>query len=69
MMLMFKRLRWLWFAIALYGLLTTPSALLGARGTHLPLFVVILALTIRFATIFWLMNLWWKYRPSNQQPD
>ncbi len=68
-------LRWLWFAMALFGLLTTPFAVLDAYrlglSDHRLIAVAILAFSIRFAMIWLFFSLWLKYAPAKvrQEPE
>ena len=63
----FAKFRWLWFAMAMYGLITTPFAATNAYrealSYHRVIFPMILALFIRVGTIYLFFSLWLKHRP------
>jgi hypothetical protein len=65
-------IRWGWFAIALVALLGTPHAAISAfhmgASEHKLAAILAVALAIRLAIIWFLLALWWKFRPSSQQP-
>jgi fluoride ion exporter CrcB/FEX len=54
--------------MALYGVLTTPSAIIDAfrlsKANHWFIGVMILAFTIRFGMIALFFSLWLKYAPA-----
>jgi hypothetical protein len=68
-----QRFRWGWLAIALWGLISTPFALISAYYTvmedHRMIFPMVLAFTIRIAMICWFFSLWLKYRPIKSEKD
>ncbi len=60
-------MRWLWFAMATIGSLTTPSAMISAihegKADHRMIAIMILAFAIRLGMIGLFYDLWWKSRP------
>jgi hypothetical protein len=64
-----KRLRWLWLVLAVFGCLATPAAILDAvktyRADHRLGWIVPLAFAIRFGQIWLFAWLWWKSRPTD----
>jgi len=65
-----RRMRWLWFAIAVVAILQTPHAIIDAfrlvkSGPWMAL-VAVLAFAIRFGMIWLFLKLWWQFRPANQ---
>jgi hypothetical protein len=68
-----KRMRWLWLAFAILGLLLTPSAIANAidsyKADHRLGWIIPLAFALRFGQIWLFAWLWWKYRPSGPERD
>jgi hypothetical protein len=68
-----KRMRWLWLAIAIWGLLLTPSAIVSAvdayKADHTFGWIIPFAFALRIVQIWFFAWLWWKYRPSNLKPN
>ena len=66
----FKRTRWLWFAVAVIGILQTPDAIVKAiqlvKSDHWMSSVVVLGFVIRFGVIWLFLKLWWQFRTANQ---
>jgi hypothetical protein len=62
-----KRMRWLWLALSIFGMLSTPSAIVDAlnnyKADHRFGWITLLAFTIRFGQIWLFAWLWWKCRP------
>jgi len=62
-----RRMRWLWLAFSLFGLISTPSALFDAFNTyktdHTLGWIIPLAFAMRFGQIWLFAWLWWKCRP------
>ena len=67
------KLRWLWFAIAVLIVLTTPSAVFSAiQLAHANRSVVpalMLAVVFRLAFIWFFFHMWWKYRSPKQEQN
>ena len=65
-----RRVGWLWFAIAVVGILQTPNAIINAIHLVKPhqwmAFLVVLGFAIRFGMIWLFLKLWWQFRPANQ---
>lgn len=65
-----RRMRWLWFAIAVVGILQTPNAIINAiqlvRSNHWMALIAVLGFAIRFGMIWLFLKLWWQFRPANQ---
>ena len=66
-----RKLRWLWFVIAVIGILQTPGAVISAirlaSSDHRLVFIPFIALPIRFGMIFLFLWLWWTYRPQKEK--
>jgi len=62
------RMRWLWSAIAIVGIIGTPNAIIGAFNlgkSNLALSpIAIVALIIRVVMVWFLLKLWWQFRPE-----
>jgi hypothetical protein len=62
-----RRMRWLWLALSLLGLISTPSAVLDAvenyKTDHRLGWIIPLAFGMRFGQIWLFAWLWWKCRP------
>ena len=65
-----RRVRWLWFAIAVVGILQTPNAIINAihlvKPNHWMAFLAVLGFAIRFGMIWLFLKLWWQFRPASQ---
>ena len=65
-----RRMRWLWFAIAVLGILQTPNAIINAihlvNSDRRMALVALLGFAIRFGMIWLFLKLWWQFRPANQ---
>ena len=65
-----RRTRWLWFAMAVVGVLQTPNAIINAiqlvKSDHRMAVVAVLAFAIRFGMIWLFLKLWWQFRPANR---
>jgi hypothetical protein len=68
--LKWSRMRWLWFAIAPFEILQTPTAIINAlhlaNSSHRLAPVMVLAFAIRVGMIWLFLKLWWQFRPTNQ---
>jgi hypothetical protein len=64
-----KRMRWVWLALAIWGLLATPGALIDAfnfyRTEHRLGWIIPLAFALRFGQIWLFAWLWWRCPPAN----
>lgn len=64
-------IRWGWFAIALVAIAGTPHAVISAfhmgASEHKLAAILAIALAVRVAIIWFLLALWWNFRPSSQQ--
>ncbi|MCU1222547.1 MAG: hypothetical protein JWQ42_640 [Edaphobacter sp.] len=62
-----RRMRWLWLASSILGVLSTPSAMVNAlddyKTNHSFGWIVLLAFAMRFGQIWLFAWLWWKCRP------
>lgn len=65
-----RRVRWLWFAVAVGGILQTPNAIIDAihliKSDHWMAFATVVGFAIRFGLICLFLKLWWQFRPANQ---
>ena len=65
-----RRMRWLWFAIAVVGILQTPNAISDAvrlvKSDHSMVLIAVLAFAIRFGMIWLFLKLWWQFRPADK---
>lgn len=65
-----RRMRWAWFTIAAYGILGTPTAIIGAiemgKSDRRLAPVMLVALAIRGLMIWFFLALWWQFRPAKQ---
>ena len=66
-----RKLRWLWFAIAAWGLLQTPFAVMDAvkliRSDRNLMFLPFIAFPMRLAMIGMFFWLWWAARARNEE--
>jgi hypothetical protein len=68
-----RKFRWLWFAVAVIGIIQTPGAILSAirlvHADHRLAFLPFVALPIRIGMICMFLWLWWIARPVKDKPQ
>ena len=68
-----RKFRWGWFAIAVIGILQTPTAVISAihlvSSDHRLTPIIPIAFAIRFGMIWLFLKLWWDTRPIKETPE
>jgi hypothetical protein len=64
---------WLWFAIAVIGILQTPDAVISAvhsaSSDHRLAPILVLAFAIRVVMIWLFLKFWWDSRSAKEAPN